>query len=54
MKKCIYCKADLNEESLIDFCERCGREVFGDKMFNVIVRNMTEASKRGDLEQGKW
>jgi len=52
MKKCIYCKADIAEESVIDFCERCGKGVFGEKMFNAIVQNMQEAEKRGDLAQG--
>ena len=52
MKKCIYCKSDIPEDSLIDFCERCGKGVFGEKMFNAIVQNMQEANKRGDLQQG--
>ena len=52
MKKCIYCKGDISEESVIDFCERCGRGAFGDKMFHAIVQNMQEAGKRGDLEHG--
>ena len=51
MKKCIYCRAELNELSVIDFCDRCGKSVFGDKMFKTIVDNMTEAQKRGDLFQ---
>jgi len=54
MKRCIYCKASLDEASVIDFCDRCGRGVFGDKMFRTIVQNMTEASRRGDLDQGKF
>ena len=49
----MYCKTDVAEESVIDFCERCGRGVFGDKMFNAIIQNMTEAKQRGDLEQGR-
>jgi len=40
------------ETSVIDFCDRCGRGVFGDKMFETIVANMEEAKQRGDLEQG--
>ncbi len=54
MKKCIYCKCDLNEESVIDFCERCGIGVFGHKMFRTILQNMQEAGRRGDLEQGRF
>ena len=52
MKKCIYCKAEVPQESVIDFCDRCGRGVFGEKMFNAIVENMQEANQRGDLDQG--
>jgi len=51
VKKCIYCKTEIPKESVIDFCERCGRGVFGEKMFNVIIQNMNEAKQRGDLEQ---
>jgi len=54
MKKCIYCKQDIHEDSVIDFCERCGKGVFGDKMFNAIVQNMNDARERGDLEQSKF
>lgn len=54
MKKCIYCKCDLDDCMVIDFCERCGKGAFGDKMFKAIVQNMQEAEKRGDLEQGKF
>lgn len=49
MKKCIYCKKEVHEESVIDFCESCGRRVWGDKMLSVIIQNMEEAKKRGDL-----
>jgi len=54
MKKCIYCKCELEDSSLIDFCERCGIGVFGKKMFQTIVQNMKEADSRGDLEQGRF
>jgi hypothetical protein len=53
MKKCVYCKTDISEENVVDFCERCGRGVFGDKMFSAIISNMSEARQRGDLEQGR-
>ncbi len=53
MKKCIYCKNELSEKSIVDFCEGCGRKAFGDKLFHTIVRNMEEASQRGDLFQGR-
>ncbi len=52
MKKCIYCKCELSNESVVDFCERCGYGAFGGKMFNAIIQNMEIAKRRGDLEQG--
>ena len=48
-KKCIYCSIGIPHESVIDFCERCGKGVWGDKMFNAIVENMENARENGDL-----
>ncbi|MBS3080869.1 hypothetical protein J4221_05335 [Candidatus Pacearchaeota archaeon] len=53
MKKCIYCKNGISENSVIDFCELCGKKAFGEKLFHAIVQNMKEANDRGDLEQGR-
>ncbi len=52
MKKCLYCGKVLDENSVIDFCERCGVGVFGPKMFKTILKNMNNAREKGDLEQG--
>ncbi len=51
MKKCIYCKCEIPDESVIDFCERCGKGAFGEKMFKTILENMERAEKKGDLYQ---
>ena len=48
-KKCIYCSAEIPDESVIDFCEKCGKNVWGEKMFNTIVENMNNAKENGDL-----
>lgn len=48
-KKCIYCGREIAEESVIDFCRTCGTNVWGEKMFNTIVKNMEEARDKGDL-----
>ncbi len=48
-KKCIYCKTEIPDESVIDFCSRCGIGVWGEKMFKTILQNMEEARSRGDL-----
>jgi len=48
-KKCIYCGAEVSSENVVDFCQRCGIKVWGEKMFNTIVQNMNEAKERGDF-----
>ncbi len=48
-KKCIYCKKEVSDESVIDFCEKCGKNVWGEKMFQAIIKNMKDARERGDL-----
>ena len=48
-KKCVYCKEEISDECVIDFCERCGKGVWGEKMFNTIVKNMETARANGDL-----
>jgi len=52
MKKCIYCKTSIEEESVVDVCERCGIGVWGDKMFKAIKESMEKARDSGDLNQG--
>ena len=49
VKKCLYCQAELDDTCVIDFCEKCGVNVFGRKMFNTIVQNMENAREKGDL-----
>ena len=48
-KKCIYCSKEISQESVIDFCSNCGKGVWGEKMFNTIIKNMEDARLRGDL-----
>tara|TARA_Y100000310_G_C20665993_1_gene807521 strand:- start:1359 stop:1586 length:228 start_codon:yes stop_codon:yes gene_type:complete len=52
MKKCLYCSCDVDDNSVIDFCEKCGLGVFGDRMLKTICKNMEEAREKGDLYQG--
>ncbi|MBS3100445.1 hypothetical protein J4463_04525 [Candidatus Pacearchaeota archaeon] len=49
MKKCIYCRAEITDESVIDFCEKCGCGVWGPKMFKAIVKNMEDARESGNI-----
>jgi len=48
-KKCLYCGVELPENSVVDFCERCGVNVFGRKMFNAIIENMENARSNNNL-----
>ena len=48
-RKCIYCGDHVSADSVIDFCGKCGKDVWGEKMFNAIVQNMEEAREKGDL-----
>ena len=50
MRKCLYCKSDISNESVIDFCERCGKRVWGDKMFSTIIEKMESSRENGDIE----
>ena len=52
VKKCIYCKCQISDDGVVDVCERCGKAVWGEKMFNAIIKSMSEAKEKGDLFQG--
>ena len=48
-KKCIYCRTEMDDECVVDFCEICGKKVWGEKMFNAIIQNMERARENEDL-----
>lgn len=48
-RKCIYCSALIDDASVIDFCEKCGVGVWGEKMFRTIKENMEGARENGTL-----
>lgn len=52
VKKCIYCKSAIDDNCVIDFCDRCGNSVWGPKMLKAIKSSMEASRERGDLEQG--
>jgi hypothetical protein len=52
VNKCIYCKCQLNDDSVFDVCQPCGHGVWGERMFNAILQNMGKAKESGDLYQG--
>jgi uncharacterized UBP type Zn finger protein len=36
-KCCVYCKGFVPDERAMDVCDRCGRGVWGEKMFLAII-----------------
>lgn len=49
IKKCVYCRQDLQDKRAIDVCDKCGVGVWGHRMFNAILQGMNKADERGDL-----
>ncbi|MCX6746752.1 MAG: hypothetical protein NTU63_01305 [Candidatus Pacearchaeota archaeon] len=49
MKKCIYCGKEVQEDSVMDFCDNCGIKVWGPKMLKAIKGNYEKARDNGDL-----
>ena len=52
MKNCIYCKTKIADDFVVDVCKSCGLKVWGERMFNAIIKNMETARDAGDLFQG--
>lgn len=52
MAKCVYCKCEINDDRAVDVCDKCGMKVWGERCFNAIKQNMTNAKEKGDLHQG--
>lgn len=52
-KCCVYCKGEVPEERAMDVCDRCGRSVWGEKMFKTIIDNTDREMGKGNLDLGR-
>ena len=52
-KCCVYCKGEVPEERAMDVCDKCGKSVWGEKMFAAIIEGTNKEMEKGNLDLGQ-
>lgn len=53
VKKCFYCSCEIADQTVVDMCTRCMHGIWGEKMSQAILDNMTKEKESGNLELGR-